>query len=96
MAARQVSLDLASFEVVRGCADALLGLLRERLLDIVFCNEQEAAALAEVLPRLLAAMHLSVLRSKLHRVPAQVRSEGPWSVQALSGCLLHIGFSHQF
>ena len=48
--AMQVSLDLASFEVVRGCAGALLGLLREGLLDIVFCNEAEAAALAEVLP----------------------------------------------
>ena len=47
---RQVSMDLASFELVRNCADALLGLLRERLLDLVFCNEQEAAALAEVLP----------------------------------------------
>ncbi|KAK9831414.1 hypothetical protein WJX81_002890 [Elliptochloris bilobata] len=51
-AARQagalVSLDLASFEVVHGCADALLGLLHERALDIVFCNEQEAEALAKV------------------------------------------------
>ncbi len=47
---RQVSMDLASFELVRNCAGVLLGLLRERLLDLVFCNEQEAAALAEVLP----------------------------------------------
>jgi hypothetical protein len=46
--APQVSLDLASFEVVRACAGLLLDLLHERLLDLVFCNEQEAAALAEV------------------------------------------------
>ncbi len=45
--APQVSLDLASFEVVRACAAPLLALLTERLLDLVFCNEQEAAALAE-------------------------------------------------
>lgn len=44
----QVSLDLASFEVVRACAGPLLDLLRERMMDLVFCNEQEAIALAEV------------------------------------------------
>lgn len=41
-----VSLDLASFEVVRNCRGALLDLLREGLVDVVFANEEEAAALA--------------------------------------------------
>ncbi|KAI8467790.1 MAG: Ribokinase-like protein [Monoraphidium minutum] len=41
-----VSLDLASFEVVRGCRGALMELLAEGLVDVVFCNEEEAAALA--------------------------------------------------
>ena len=40
-----VSLDLASFEVVRGCWGALEALLDQRLVDLVFCNEDEAAAL---------------------------------------------------
>lgn len=47
----QVSLDLASFEVVRSCQDTLLKLLREGLVDILFCNTAEAEALAEVGPR---------------------------------------------
>ena len=52
-----MSLDLASFEVVRGCAGALLDLLRENLLDIVFCNEQEATALVEVPPPMGWSIH---------------------------------------
>ena len=47
----QVSLDLASFEVVRNCQHTLLKLLREGLVDILFCNTAEAEALAEVRPR---------------------------------------------
>ncbi|KAI3426463.1 hypothetical protein D9Q98_008830 [Chlorella vulgaris] len=43
----RVSLDLASFEVVANCWAALCSLLQERLVDIVFCNEQEAAALCQ-------------------------------------------------
>ena len=46
----QISLDLASFEVVRSCQDTLLKLLREGLVDILFCNTAEAEALAEVRP----------------------------------------------
>ena len=46
----QVSLDLASFEVVRNCQHTLLKLLREGLVDILFCNTAEAEALAEVTP----------------------------------------------
>lgn len=47
-AGAQVSLDLASFEVVQSCQDTLLKLLREGLVDILFCNTAEAEALAEV------------------------------------------------
>ncbi|KAL4853031.1 putative sugar kinase [Chlorella vulgaris] len=43
----KLSLDLASFEVVANCWAALCSLLQERLVDIVFCNEQEAAALCQ-------------------------------------------------
>lgn len=41
-----VSLDLASFEVVAHCRGTLMSLLEQRLVDIVFANEEEAAALA--------------------------------------------------
>ena len=40
----QVSLDLASFEVVRHAWETLMGVLREELLHTVFANEEEAAA----------------------------------------------------
>lgn len=43
-AAMQVSLDLASFEVVQFCWAALLQVLSEGLLHTVFANEEEAAA----------------------------------------------------
>jgi sugar/nucleoside kinase (ribokinase family) len=44
----QTSLDLASFELVRArWQDALLPLLREGLVDLLFCNEDEARELAE-------------------------------------------------
>ncbi|PRW45269.1 sugar kinase [Chlorella sorokiniana] len=46
-AGARVSLDLASFEVVQSCWAALDSLLQERLVDIVFCNEQEAEALCQ-------------------------------------------------
>lgn len=40
-----VSLDLSSFELVRGMREALLEFLH--LVDLVFCNEDEAAALVQ-------------------------------------------------
>ena len=40
-----VSLDLASFEVVRNCRAQLCSLLDEGLVDLLFCNEDEAAEL---------------------------------------------------
>ncbi|GAX77562.1 hypothetical protein CEUSTIGMA_g5006.t1 [Chlamydomonas eustigma] len=42
----QVSMDLASFELVRHCKSSLLDLLESGCLDIVFANEHEAAELA--------------------------------------------------
>jgi sugar/nucleoside kinase (ribokinase family) len=50
----RVSLDLASFEVVARCWRQLGDLLAERLVDVVFCNEQEAAALCRVRSHALA------------------------------------------
>ncbi len=44
----QVSLDLASFETVRDCREGLTSVLREGLVDLLFCNEQEAQAYAQV------------------------------------------------
>ena len=40
-----VSLDLASFEVVRNCRAQLTSLLEDGLVDLLFCNEDEAAEL---------------------------------------------------
>ncbi len=40
----QVSLDLASFELVRGCTPALLDILGENLVDVLLANDEEAAA----------------------------------------------------
>eukprot|EP00878_Enallax_costatus_P015473 GHUV01016208.1.p1 GENE.GHUV01016208.1~~GHUV01016208.1.p1 ORF type:complete len:314 (+),score=77.91 GHUV01016208.1:810-1751(+) len=42
-----VSIDLASFECVANCKAALLELLQDGLLDLVFANEEEAFALLE-------------------------------------------------
>ncbi|KAG2496791.1 hypothetical protein HYH03_005199 [Edaphochlamys debaryana] len=44
-----VSLDLASFELVRNCKAALLGLLKDGLVDLIFANEEEAVTLANEL-----------------------------------------------
>ena len=44
----QVCLDTASFEVVTNCWQTLLGLLKEGLVDLLLCNEDEALAVAEV------------------------------------------------
>ena len=44
-AGAQVSLDLASFEVIANCCDMLMEVLATGLIDIVFCNEDEAAEL---------------------------------------------------
>lgn len=46
----QVSLDLASFEVVNNNHATLLRWMTEGLLDLVFCNLEEAEALAKVTP----------------------------------------------
>lgn len=43
-----VSLDLASFEVVRGCRAALREILESGMIDVVFCNEDEARELVSV------------------------------------------------
>ena len=40
-----VSLDLASFEVVRHCRDALRETLESGVVDVIFCNEDEAREL---------------------------------------------------
>jgi len=42
-----ISMDLASFEVVRNKREELMQILKEELVDIMFCNEEEAAALVE-------------------------------------------------
>ena len=39
-----MSLDLASFELVRGCTPALLDILRNDLVDVLLANDEEAAA----------------------------------------------------
>ena len=44
-----VTLDLASFEAVRHCSDALTALLTGAAVDVLFCNEDEACAVAAVL-----------------------------------------------
>ena len=43
-----VSIDLASFEVVRNCRDALDEALKSGWIDVVFCNEDEARELVAV------------------------------------------------
>jgi sugar/nucleoside kinase (ribokinase family) len=43
-----VSIDLASFEVVRNCRDALDEALKSEWIDVVFCNEDEARELVAV------------------------------------------------
>lgn len=52
----QVSLDLASFELVHNCGDALARVLTEGLVDVVFCNEEEACAVLK-LPQLGGGVH---------------------------------------
>ena len=41
-------MDLASFEVATNCFSALKHLLHSGCLDLVFCNEEEAGAVAKV------------------------------------------------
>ena len=45
-----ISLDLASFEVVQACKVTLFELWEAGLIDVLFFNEDEAAAMMEVLP----------------------------------------------
>ena len=49
-----VSIDLASFEVVRKSREALMRIFSDDRckVDCVFCNEDEALALVETLPEL--------------------------------------------
>ena len=49
-----VSIDLASFEVVRNSRETLTWLLEQNpgVVDVLFCNEDEAKALVEVIPEL--------------------------------------------
>lgn len=42
-----VSLDLAAVEIVRGRWDAIRALLEQGLVDVLFCNDQEAGAVAQ-------------------------------------------------
>ena len=42
-----MSLDTASFEVVRNCWQSFVSLLQEGLVDLLLCNEDEALAVAE-------------------------------------------------
>ena len=44
----QVSIDLASFEVVQNCFGQLQTFLESGSFDLVLCNEEEAAAIAKV------------------------------------------------
>ncbi|GLC40082.1 hypothetical protein PLESTB_000627100 [Pleodorina starrii] len=44
-----VSIDLASFELVRSCKEALLGLLQDGLVDLIFANEEESVTLCNVM-----------------------------------------------
>ena len=44
-----VSMDLASFELVRNCKASLVDLVESKCLDIVFANESEVGELARVL-----------------------------------------------
>ncbi|KAH7623985.1 putative sugar kinase [Nannochloris sp. 'desiccata'] len=47
-AGSKISLDLASFEIVNNCWEALTEkILKEKLVDILFCNEDEARAACE-------------------------------------------------
>ncbi len=65
----QVSLDLASFEVVQNCSATLKELLGGGTLEIVFCNEEEAVALTEVNPLFSPAL----LWIRLHQPPQTIR-----------------------
>lgn len=71
----RVSLDLASFEVVRSCFGALLGLLRQALVDLLFCNEQEAAALCRVSCQPMGEGGCSRCRGACHLLEADASSQ---------------------
>ena len=46
----RTSLDLGSYEAVQHCQEPLLEILEEGLIDLFFCNEDEAAALQSIVP----------------------------------------------
>eukprot|EP00879_Flechtneria_rotunda_P019425 GHRR01020403.1.p1 GENE.GHRR01020403.1~~GHRR01020403.1.p1 ORF type:complete len:362 (+),score=81.26 GHRR01020403.1:226-1311(+) len=60
-----ISLDLASFECVHNCKEALLALLQSSLIDLVFANEEEALALLDEVAA--DATSVGMLRCALHR-----------------------------
>lgn len=75
----QVSLDLASFEVVQFCWDALLDVLTGGLLHTVFANEEEAAALLKAV-----AAHADSDRSKTPADAGQAAAVQSAAAQAAS------------
>ena len=64
-------MDLASFELIHSSQDSLLALLHEHSLDIVFCNEEEAVAIAEARLLVLFLYYLLLF------VPSSLRYEEP-------------------
>eukprot|EP00890_Picochlorum_soloecismus_P005660 jgi/Picsp_1/6095/NSC_03449-R1_sugar kinase len=45
-AGSKISFDFASFEVVKACFDTFVRILESRLVDVMFCNEDELVAFA--------------------------------------------------
>jgi sugar/nucleoside kinase (ribokinase family) len=89
----KISLDLASFEIVKSCFEALTAkLLKEKLVDILFCNEDEARAACEAGKLLEDSVNASAddvveaaLRHFLHFVEVVVISRGK------DGCFVGTG-----
>lgn len=63
-----ISLDLASFEVVRNCWDALSAILKEGLVDVVFANEDESACVADLLGSATTAVDDGLMQKKASAV----------------------------
>ncbi|MDR0367562.1 MAG: adenosine kinase [Bacteroidales bacterium] len=72
----EVSLDLASYNVVEENADFLHTLIEE-YVDIVFANEEEAVALTKKSPE--EALHVIAEKAKIAIV--KIGSEGSWIMQ---------------
>lgn len=71
----KISLDLASFEVVNACRDILPDILRDDI-DMVFANEDEAAAFFEEKPN--AADHARRLGKYCPLVAVKEGKKGSW------------------